>query len=165
MSQALWSARPAPLRACAAPIGWTGTPGSAAELSLLRLRLRNALLAAAAWVDEDALERLLLVFEELASNGLRHGRGAVQVVVRAASGGGVVGGGGGGGAGGCGRRATRPPTGRRCRRWAGTPPRGAWVSTWRPGCPRRTAGPPRPAARRCGRWCGTGRRPRRRPPA
>lgn len=87
MSQALWSARPAPLRACAAPIGWTGTPGSAAELSLLRLRLRNALLAAAAWVDEDALERLLLVFEELASNGLRHGRGPVQVVVRTTSGG------------------------------------------------------------------------------
>jgi signal transduction histidine kinase len=70
---------------------WTGEPPSLAALSRMRSGLRSAVHTAAddgrpAGLDDDAiddaLERLLLVFEELVSNGLRHGRPPIGVTVQ-----------------------------------------------------------------------------------
>ena len=62
---------------------WRGTPSAAAELTALRAQLRDALhdgpLASGA--DADVVDVVLLAFEELASNGLRHGRPPVHVTV------------------------------------------------------------------------------------
>jgi anti-sigma regulatory factor (Ser/Thr protein kinase) len=62
---------------------WTAEPAGLAQLSVLRGQLR-ALLAGrsgAPGATPDDGDRLLLVFEELASNGLRHGRAPVRAVV------------------------------------------------------------------------------------
>jgi two-component sensor histidine kinase len=65
---------------------WEGTPGTPADLSWVRRDLRAAV-RHRPWPtsDEADLERLLLIVEELASNGLRHGRPPVRVVVTADS--------------------------------------------------------------------------------
>jgi hypothetical protein len=81
----------------AAGAAWQGTPHTAAELTALRAELHHALregplangaVTAAATADSDeaadAVETALLTFEELASNGLRHGRPPVHVRVTAA---------------------------------------------------------------------------------
>jgi hypothetical protein len=64
--------------------GWSATPGTVADL----IRLRSTLPALVGHRSRPAggdgdLDALLLVFEELASNGLRHGRPPVRVVVAA----------------------------------------------------------------------------------
>ena len=86
MSQPLWGYRPPPEHT--EPTGWlwTGEPTTAAELTALRSRLRTTLERTTDSADDqersdDGAERLLLVFEELASNGLRHGLPPVQVTV------------------------------------------------------------------------------------
>jgi len=62
--------------------GWSATPVTAADLTRLRrslprlLRHRSGLAG-----DHVDLDEVLLVFEELASNGLRHGRPPLRVVV------------------------------------------------------------------------------------
>jgi signal transduction histidine kinase len=57
---------------------------TAADVTAARSRLRDLVLGRPDTEgDGDALERLLLAFEELASNGLRHGRPPVQVSVTA----------------------------------------------------------------------------------
>lgn len=58
-------------------------PETLAELTVARRRLRAALHDGArpAAVAEEAIELLLLAFEELASNALRHGRAPVEVTV------------------------------------------------------------------------------------
>lgn len=63
-------------------VWWTATPRTAADLTRLRRELR-ALVRHGPWrAGGDAdVDRLLLVFEELASNGLRHGRPPVNVLV------------------------------------------------------------------------------------
>lgn len=56
------------------------------ELTASRLQLHEQALKAGVppdWIDEG-VERLLLAYEELASNGLRHGRSPVQAAVTAA---------------------------------------------------------------------------------
>jgi signal transduction histidine kinase len=60
-------------------------PTTPADLTAHRRQLSEALQdgAVAAHTDEVAVERLLLAFEELASNALRHGRGPVWVAVTA----------------------------------------------------------------------------------
>lgn len=65
---------------------WSRAPRTAAELTAMRRQLYTALRAGplAIAADADAVETVLLVFEELASNGLRHGRPPVQVTVAAA---------------------------------------------------------------------------------
>jgi anti-sigma regulatory factor (Ser/Thr protein kinase) len=62
---------------------WTAEPASLAALSVLRRQLRSALAgrSRAPGAEADASDRLLLVVEELASNGLRHGQPPVRVVV------------------------------------------------------------------------------------
>jgi signal transduction histidine kinase len=57
-------------------------PRTPADLTAHRLQLAEAACAVARPTAE-ALERLELVFEELVSNGLRHGRGRVEVTVSA----------------------------------------------------------------------------------
>jgi len=61
---------------------WAG-PATLADLATLRRRLRAAVTSGSAptFSDDDDLERLLLAFEELASNALRHGRPPVRVAV------------------------------------------------------------------------------------
>ena len=89
MNQDSWAHRPPPSAdAGTAPI-WQGQPLTAAELSTGRAQLRTAVAgsaAAAALIDDD-LDRLLLVFEELTSNGLRHGARPVEVTLTGTPGG------------------------------------------------------------------------------
>lgn len=81
---AYWQQRPPP--DVARGVTWRGAPRTAAELTALRQLLHNALRDGplAIDADADAVETVLLVFEELASNGVRHGRPPVQVSVAAA---------------------------------------------------------------------------------
>src|SRR4051794_1303305 len=85
MSTTAWPHRPPePVTDLAA--WWEGTPGTPADLSGIRRELRAAV-RHRSWPTsgEGDLERLLLIVEELASNGLRHGRPPVRVVVPADS--------------------------------------------------------------------------------
>ncbi|MGY1707823.1 ATP-binding protein [Geodermatophilus sp. SYSU D00697] len=65
---------------------WSRAPRAAAELTAMRGQLHTALRAGplAIAADADAVETVLLIFEELVSNGLRHGRPPVHVTVAAA---------------------------------------------------------------------------------
>jgi anti-sigma regulatory factor (Ser/Thr protein kinase) len=62
---------------------WSWTITRPAELTAARnqLRARSMPEAMPTGADEDDLDRLLLAFEEIASNGLRHGGAPVQVTV------------------------------------------------------------------------------------
>jgi anti-sigma regulatory factor (Ser/Thr protein kinase) len=83
MSQPSWAYRPPPEDGVAGAAVWESEPDSPAELSAHRGRLRTALLNGArpAGCDDEDVERLLLAFEELGSNGLRHGRPPVRMTV------------------------------------------------------------------------------------
>jgi two-component sensor histidine kinase len=85
VSGTLWGPRPqpAPGRGAVALGDWR--LGAPSDVTAFRTRLRDEVLARrrGARGDDDALERLLLAFEELTSNGLRHGRPPVQVAVTA----------------------------------------------------------------------------------
>ena len=63
-------------------------PAASADLTAHRLQLAAALRGTnrPTVADEGAVERLLLAFEELSSNALRHGRRPVRVEVTAADG-------------------------------------------------------------------------------
>lgn len=76
-----WPPRPVPIVGAPRQVCWRAEPGTLAELTLQRVGLRATLQATAPLVGEDELEWLLLVVEELASNGLRHGRPPVTVAV------------------------------------------------------------------------------------
>jgi two-component sensor histidine kinase len=82
----------------------------------------------------DAVEAVLLAFEELASNGLRHGRPPVHVTVTAAGAGWLL-----EVSDAAGDRPPTPTVG-------GTPPTAASGCTWSRGCALRTAGSPARAA-------------------
>jgi signal transduction histidine kinase len=63
-------------------VRWKGAPRVAADLTRLRRELHTAAGHRPEQDDDaDALDRLLLIFEELASNGLRHGRPPVLVLL------------------------------------------------------------------------------------
>lgn len=83
MPESLWVECPLPAAAVdAAPVGrWR--PATARELTDSRLLLSAALHDGARppAADEGAVEQLLLAYEELASNALRHGRAPVEVSV------------------------------------------------------------------------------------
>jgi anti-sigma regulatory factor (Ser/Thr protein kinase) len=79
------------LRRLPPPVGdaiaaWHRRPGSVAELSLVRRQLREAMRSGALPARADDEEDLLLAVEELASNGLRHGRPPVEVGITATAG-------------------------------------------------------------------------------
>jgi signal transduction histidine kinase len=79
-SQALWALRPPPDAAGAVRLGvWE--PRSPAQLTTFRQQLSAALHDGSRprAADEPAVEHLLLAYEEIVSNALRHGRAPVQV--------------------------------------------------------------------------------------
>ena len=85
MDAPLWSQRalPQPLRNQLPPWAWEFR--RAADLTSSRTELQALVLGAGVPpgdIDDD-VERLLLAYEELASNGFRHGRAPVQAAVTA----------------------------------------------------------------------------------
>jgi anti-sigma regulatory factor (Ser/Thr protein kinase) len=64
-------------------VTWTWRPRRPADLTAMRRQLARAVRASAVptTCDDEAVERLLLAFEELASNGVRHGGQPVEVRV------------------------------------------------------------------------------------
>ena len=83
MSDTLWASRPLPSLERPDRAVWRGAPATLAELRAMRMQLRVAMSHGgrpAAATDDD-VERLLLAFEELVSNGLRHARGPVEAAV------------------------------------------------------------------------------------
>jgi signal transduction histidine kinase len=63
-------------------VWWEGAPRAAADLTRLRREVQAAVGSRPEQDDDaDGLDRLLLIFEELASNGLRHGRPPVRVLL------------------------------------------------------------------------------------
>jgi hypothetical protein len=69
-----WEQRPPP--DVTPGVSWSGAPRTAAEPAELRGQLHTALRDGLLNINADAddIEKVLLAFEELASNGLRHGR-------------------------------------------------------------------------------------------
>src|SRR4051794_41789893 len=86
MSEALWGNRPRPQLGSPGRAVLRGTPTTLAELRALRMQLRADLENGSRppGAADDDLDRLLLAFEELVSNGLRHGGGPGDVVVTGA---------------------------------------------------------------------------------
>jgi serine phosphatase RsbU (regulator of sigma subunit) len=86
MSDTLWVQRPRPHLGSPVDAVLRGAPTTLAELRALRMQLRADLTNGArpAGADDDDVDRLLLAFEELVSNGLRHGGGPVDVAVTTA---------------------------------------------------------------------------------
>ncbi|TFV87120.1 ATP-binding protein [Blastococcus sp. CT_GayMR20] len=83
MSHELWSELRPPSPEAGAVVVWEGEPSTPAEVTAGRRQLKRAVLQGQtpAGADEDDVERLLLAFEELASNGLRHGGAPVRAAV------------------------------------------------------------------------------------
>ena len=83
MSEALWATRPRPRLATAGTAGWRGEPTTLAELRAMRMQLRELCGrdGRPPAASDDDVDRLLLAFEELVSNALRHGRGPVRAAV------------------------------------------------------------------------------------
>jgi len=83
MSGQLWAHRPVPSGSAVGSRLWLSAPATAAELTAHRTRLRAVALdtVAPTGPSVDDIDRLLLVFEELGSNGLRHGTPPVQVQI------------------------------------------------------------------------------------
>jgi serine phosphatase RsbU (regulator of sigma subunit) len=84
----IWAVRARPGLDPGATVLGRWEPAASADLTAGRLQLAAALRGTIrpAAADEGAVERLLLAFEELASNALRHGRRPVRVEVTAADG-------------------------------------------------------------------------------
>lgn len=83
MSEDLWAQQPPPQLEAHPSAVWTAEPTVLADLTALRVQLRAELTdgSCPAGADQDDLEQLLLAFEELTSNGLRHGQPPVRVVI------------------------------------------------------------------------------------
>jgi hypothetical protein len=80
MNEQCWTRRPPPQPGPAVSSVWHAEPVTLTELAALRRQLRTAVSTdRAAAVEDDCIEWLLLAFEELTSNGVRHGRPPVQV--------------------------------------------------------------------------------------
>ncbi len=87
MSATSWLRRPVPDVNDRALRVWHWELRTSRDLTGARMSLRQELLSARgnARTDEDDADLLLLAFEELASNGLRHGRPPVTATVSATS--------------------------------------------------------------------------------
>lgn len=81
-----WEQRPLPAPIQDQSPRWSWDLRQAADLTRSRTHLRAAVLAAGLPPGDiaDDVERLLLAYEELASNGFRHGQAPVQAQVTAA---------------------------------------------------------------------------------
>src|SRR5687767_4447646 len=86
MSEALWAHRARPTPGPDASTVGRWEPATGAELTTNRRQLAAALrnCATPSAADDDAVEELLVAFEELASNALRHGGGQVEATVTTA---------------------------------------------------------------------------------
>ena len=78
MSATLWGERPPPTAGRRVAAAWLWDLRTAADVTAARSTLRDEVTGSA---GEDDVQRLLLSFEELASNGVRHGRAPVRVRV------------------------------------------------------------------------------------
>jgi anti-sigma regulatory factor (Ser/Thr protein kinase) len=85
MAEELWARRPLPPPGPGAVSLGRWEPASLGELTAGRRRLAELLQADGrpAGIDPGAVERLLIAFEELGSNGLRHGHRPVRATVAA----------------------------------------------------------------------------------
>lgn len=85
MREVLWARRPRPASTPGASTVGQWQPTTLAELTAHRLELAAALHDGRRppGADDAAVERLLLTFEELVSNALRHGSAPVTVAVTA----------------------------------------------------------------------------------
>lgn len=87
MSEALWASRARPTPGTESITLGAWTPAGPNDLSADRRALATAIVGRrrhhANAADGEAIERLLLAFEELVSNGLRHGLPPVRAVVTA----------------------------------------------------------------------------------
>ncbi len=83
MSQSLWERRPPPPQTVGTATGWDRELSTPMSVTVFRGELPDALVRAdpACGADREDVDRLLLALEELASNGLRHGRPPVRVRV------------------------------------------------------------------------------------
>lgn len=83
MSDAHWAQRPRPTPGRASSTIGRWSPATPADLTAYRMQLAAVLHDGARppAAQEADVECLLLAFEELVSNGLRHGRSPVEVVV------------------------------------------------------------------------------------
>ena len=92
MDSPLWAERPlpSPLHDQLPPWGWELR--QPADLTRSRIELHTSVLGAGVPPGDiaGAVERLLLAYEELASNGLRHGQAPVQAAVTAAGNGWLI---------------------------------------------------------------------------
>lgn len=87
MDAPAWTRRPLPTPRGDQLPPWNWELGRAADLSASRTELRTKVLDAGVPpgdIDDD-VERLLLAYEELASNGFRHGQAPVRAEVTAAA--------------------------------------------------------------------------------
>ena len=87
MSATLWGDRPPPTAAEGGPAAWEWELRTPADVTAARSRLRDEVAPDA---RKDEVQRLLLTFEELASNGVRHGRAPVRVRVASTSAGWLI---------------------------------------------------------------------------
>ena len=78
-----WTEQPLPRSRVDQLPGWDWELHRAADLTRSRTELKANVLGAGIPPGDiaDAVERLLLAYEELASNGFRHGRAPVETVV------------------------------------------------------------------------------------
>lgn len=85
MDAPVWEQRPLPSPLHGRLPPWTWELQQAADLTSSRIDLHAEVLAAGVPPGDvaDDVERLLLAYEELASNGLRHGQRPVQAAVTA----------------------------------------------------------------------------------
>jgi anti-sigma regulatory factor (Ser/Thr protein kinase) len=83
MNDPMWAQRQPPQQDADVVDVWDGRPCTVADVTALRLHLRAGLSppGGSGVADAGDVDRLLLAFEELASNGLRHGQAPVRVVV------------------------------------------------------------------------------------
>src|SRR3954464_8666347 len=80
MNEDTWTHQPPPEPGPAVSTVWRAEPVTLTDLTALRRQLRTAVSTdRAATVEDDCIEWMLLAFEELTSNGVRHGRPPVQV--------------------------------------------------------------------------------------
>ncbi|SFP77694.1 Histidine kinase-like ATPase domain-containing protein [Geodermatophilus dictyosporus] len=87
MHDEIWSHRPTPAAGPAGAVLWQCAPATTSELTDSRARLRGRLAdGGPAAPAEECLDQLLLAFEELGSNALRHGSPPVEITVTLSSG-------------------------------------------------------------------------------
>ena len=85
MTEPAWTHKPRPARRSDVPVLGRWNPAGAADVTTGRMQLSAALHDGArpSGAAAGAVERLLMVFEELVSNAVRHGQPPIEVMVTA----------------------------------------------------------------------------------